>query len=103
MGAFKETLGDELFSWADRKPTFDGQTYEPARDHKRLGKQYLRTWNCMKDGQWRTLEQISKETGDPQASISARMRDFRKSKFGGHSVERKHIDSGLFAYRLLVS
>ena len=55
----------------------------------------------MSDGNWRSLRAIENETGYPQASVSARLRDFRKAKFGGHTVERKRIEGGLFVYRLI--
>jgi len=54
----------------------------------------------MSDGQWRTLGELSALTGDPEASISARLRDLRKPRFGGLTVERKYIRRGLFAYRV---
>lgn len=82
---------------------FDGPTYDPARDYERLRGQSLRVFNCMSDGKWRTLAEISVLTGDPEASISARLRDFRKSKFGSHTVNRRHIEFGEYEYQLLVN
>jgi len=38
-------------------------------------------FSLLKKGQWLTLEEISKKTGFGTASISARLRDFRKEKF----------------------
>lgn len=84
-------------------PHFDGETYDPQRDHARLTGQIGRVFDCMKDGRWRSLDSIARITGDhSHASISARLRDLRKDKFGGHTVERKHIKAGLFHYRLIV-
>lgn len=103
MGGMKDLFGDTPVESADSLPHFDGETYDPSLDHKRLGAQYLRTFNLMKDEKWRTLDQISVATGDPAASVSARMRDFRKEKFGGHDVQRVRRDSGLFFYRLVVN
>ena len=62
-------------------------------------------FDAMRDGQWRTLEAISMSTGAPQASVSARLRDFRKEKFGGHHVERRRMKElgGLFEYRLALA
>ena len=82
---------------------FDGETYEASRDHDRLQSQLSVTFNLMQDGKWRTLAEISEGTGYPQASVSARLRDLRKQKFGGHAVLRKHIDRGLFTYQLLLN
>lgn len=97
MGSMKDVLGDTPL---DRIPHFDGETYNAARDHKRLGEQHLRVWEVMKDGKWHSLAALTKLTGAPGASVSARIRDFRKNKFGGHKVERKSAGSGTFMYRL---
>lgn len=86
---------------APRVIQFDGKTYDPARDGMRLGAQLLRVWALMSDGKWRTLAEISINTGDPQASVSARLRDIRKPKFGGHAVEVIHLGRGLYQYRLV--
>ena len=80
--------------------TFDGQTYVEGRDKTRLMSQLRDVKKVMIDGQWLTLEQISCITGHPQASVSARIRDLRKPKFGGHTVERRHVRRGLFQYKL---
>ena len=45
--------------------------------------------NLMLDGEWRSLEDISLATGHPQASVSARLRDFRKADFGSHFVRKR--------------
>ena len=78
----------------------DGTTYIPERDYDRLNAQHLRVYDAMKDKQWRTLKQIHWITGDPEASVSARLRDFRKKRFGKHFVQRRHIEGGLWEYRL---
>jgi hypothetical protein len=58
----------------------------------------------MLDGRWRTLRQISDATGSPEASVSARLRDMRKPRFGLSTVERERMgDDGLHRYRLLAS
>ena len=71
-------------------PEFDGAAYEPKLDWRRLV-EILRVYDCMKDGQWRAFSDIEGATGDPQASISAQLRNLRKPKFGGHQVEKKRI------------
>ena len=85
-------------------PPIDGDTYVPPLDGVRLGKQHQAIFNLMRDGTWRTLQWIEEDTGYPQASISARLRDFRKVRFGGHLVQRRrHPDyKGLWQYRLLM-
>ena len=80
---------------------FDGADYNPELDKVRLTGQMKRIWNVMKSGRWMTLKGIEEITGDPQASISAQLRCFRKKKFGGFTVERERVeDSGLYRYRL---
>jgi hypothetical protein len=81
---------------------FGGATYDEALDGERLNGQYERVWAAMLDAKWRTLAQIALITGDPPASISARLRDFRKASNGAHAVERKRVAGvpGLHVYRL---
>ena len=85
----------------NQKTLFDGLTIDPDQDNQRLGDQSHVVFDLMADGIWRTLRSIEDITGYPQASVSARLRDFRKEKFGGHKVERKRMDGGLFVYRLI--
>jgi hypothetical protein len=83
---------------------FDGYTYDPDYDKERLSRQFYRVFNAMKDGVPRTLAEIARITGDPEASISARLRDLRKPQFGGHIVirtSRAERKRGLFEYQLL--
>lgn len=79
---------------------FDGETIEPARDHDRLRAQLHRVLNAVSDHEWKTLLKLSMETGDPEASVSARLRDLRKDKFGGYTIERRYAGGGLWEYRL---
>ena len=82
---------------------FDGATYDPNLDHHRLAKQLLRVFAVMRDGKWRTLEEVSTIVVAPEGSVSARLRDFRKDKFGGHEVERRRRgdeERGLWEYRV---
>lgn len=93
----------DLFSWVppqimgDR----DGYTYDPARDRARLDGQAGAVWRFMADGLWHTPEAIEAATGHNWAAAGARLRDFRKPSFGGHTVERMSCGKGLFAYRLI--
>lgn len=80
---------------------FDGETYDEALDEDRLKTQLARVRALMWDQRWRTLDDISRATGDPHASVSARLRDLRKGKFGAHIVERERVKRGLYRYRLL--
>ena len=83
--------------------TRGGYTFVPSRHTSRLNEQHRRVLGVMKDGNWHTLSAISMQTGDPEASVSARIRDFRKKKFGGMTVERRYVAHGLHEYRLIVS
>ena len=103
--------------WEPGELFFDGETYDHDRDGKRLGTQYIAVWACMltdavpftdeKGCRWLigliwTLADISKDTGAPEASVSARIRDFRKPRFGEHIVEDEPPvgKKGLWRYRL---
>ena len=60
--------------------------------------------STLANSRWRTLAEIEAACGDPQASISARLRDFRKVEFGEHAVERRRRGvgyRGLFEYRVV--
>ncbi len=80
----------------------DGETFEPARDRVRLDGQALDVWQFMADQKWHTPAEIEAGTGHNWASASARIRDWKKPKFGGYSVDRMWIGNGVFAYRLEV-
>lgn len=74
---------------------------EAARE-QRLINQLSDIKRLMADGSWRTLQEINELTGHPPASISAQLRHLRKKRFGGHTVEKEHVGSGLYRYRLLM-
>lgn len=83
---------------------FNGSDYNPKTDNARLSGQIQRIFNLMKDQKWRTLSEIEGVTKDPQASISAQLRNLRKERFGSHVVEKINIgdpERGLFAYKLV--
>ena len=82
---------------------FDGETIDHERDSQRLGAQLARVKAVMDDGQWRTLAQICACTGDVESGVSARLRDLRKARFGGHTVNRRYIARGTFEYQLVKS
>lgn len=81
---------------------FDGKTYDPKLDKKRLTTQLDKVWVIMQDGGWHSLGVLVEKCGGTEASISARIRDLRKLKFGGHTVNRRRIANGLFVYQLEV-
>ncbi len=87
-----------------RRAQFDGITYDPKLDYQRLSGQLKRVFGVMVKGGWHTLAEIAQQTGDQsEAAISARLRDLRKSKFGGFEVERRRrgaAKKGLWEYHL---
>ena len=94
MSAFKEAmLGDQ---------PFDGITYVASRDHARLSGQLAKVRSILADRQWHTLAEIAKAVGGSEAGVSARCRDLRKTRFGGHLIERKHFSNVLWQYRLAI-
>jgi len=83
---------------------FDGRTYDSSVDKGRLVRQLAKVKRLMLDGEWRTLDEIATEVDSPPASVSARLRDLRKEKFGGYTVDRrrKGPTRGLFEYRVSI-
>lgn len=84
---------------------FDGVTYDPALDKGRLMSQLKRVFDVMADGSWHTLPEIAAAAGGSEPSVSARLRDLRKPKFGSYGIERRRrveLDAraGLHEYRL---
>jgi hypothetical protein len=70
----------------------------------RLNTQLAAVRQVLSDGRWRTIAEIHREVVTrhgiqaSEASISSRVRDLRKSKFGAYQVGRRYIDNGLWAY-----
>lgn len=89
----------------DTVPRFDGPACDPALDQKRLTRQVGRVFDLVKDGRWRTLQEIADATGDPHASISAQLRHLQKPRFGAYVVEKRRRSplSGTWEYRLVLA
>lgn len=81
----------------DVQPSFDGPDLEPA-DTTRLSRQLDRVEAYMLQAGWQTLREIEAVTGYPQASISARLRDLKKLRFGGYCVQRRRRSQGTWEY-----
>lgn len=79
---------------------FDGETIDDKRDTSRLQIQLAKVRSFMWDGRWHTIPEVAEATGAPEASVSARFRDLRKTKFGAYNVERRYVSNGLFEYRI---
>lgn len=99
--------GQHQLALAYHKPAyFDGETYDYNLDLDRLETQLGRVFAVMRDGQWRSLPEIRTEISrrfggtDSESGISARLRDFRKARFGRLVVERKRRSGGVFQYRI---
>ena len=82
-------------------PTFGGSTFDPARDRERLNAQLARVLEAMSDGKPWTLKELIAKCGGTEASVSARIRDLRKAKFGGHRVRSTCVERGLWVYRIV--
>ena len=80
---------------------FDGITINEERDNGRLQRQ-LQVVRCvmLERPIWYTLAELSRRTNFPESSVSARLRDLRKARFGGYQVDRKYVDKGIWAYRV---
>lgn len=78
---------------------FDGATYEPAHDCDRLSGQLLAVFQATADHRWHTLAHLARVADASEASVSARLRDLRKDRFGSHVIERKRVDGGLYVYK----
>ena len=83
---------------------FDGDTYDRGQDRDRLLTQLSRVRNTLlrNAGKWFMLEELSKIADASEASISARLRDLRKRKFGSYTIERRRVPggNGLHEYRM---
>lgn len=83
--------------------SFGGSTLT-QRDIPRLSGQLGNVYEIMSDGAYRTLDQIVTEIKGrfgkvvTSQSVSARLRDLRKTKFGGYKVLRESVGAGLFKY-----
>jgi hypothetical protein len=83
------------------QPTFfDGRSFVQARDGERLATQHTRILEAMQSGGWWTLRELSAATGAPEASVSARIRDLKKTRFGSHKIESQYVRRGLWQYRM---
>jgi hypothetical protein len=82
---------------------FDGADYVHERDGKRLAKNHMKLKDLMQDQRFRTLSEISAITHIPEASVSAGLRDFRKEKFGRHTVNKNYLENGLYSYQLILN
>lgn len=85
-------------------PKFGGATFDADQDGKRLRAQVNKVREFMIGSGWVTLAKIAAALQIPEASASARLRDLRKEKFGGYTVQRRRSihGRGLHEYHLLI-
>jgi len=93
----------------EQQSLFDGATYDNTLDATRLTGQWLRVYQVLAGGEWLTLSEIQNaiteryQRHDSQTGISARIRDFRKEKFGSRTVNtrrRGNPKDGVWEYQL---
>lgn len=94
---------DAPASPTSKSDRFNGSDYDHNRDKDRLSSQLERVYNAMQDGCWRTLGDIGALTNDPPASVSAQLRHLRKTRHGGHTVNKKYTQRGLWHYQLILN
>ena len=100
-------MHSDLFTYTPSIPNlhFKGETYNAAFDCERLSDQQRRVYEVMRGGRWRTLREIASITGDPEASISARLRDFSNHAYLRQFFRMTHRRRGegrhgLFEYQV---
>lgn len=74
-------------------PTPGGATFVQEIDGVRLNRQQAAVYSVMADGRFRTLREIADLTGFPEASVSARLRDYRKPPLN-RDVQRRRKRTG---------
>lgn len=84
--------------------SFDGETFDQELDGKRLTTQLARVFAVLRDQKWHLLSDFRATCPGSENGISARIRDFRKPRFGAYTVERRRVEgaSGLWEYRLVI-
>ena len=85
---------------------FDGYTYDESRDESALASQLDAVRNAMMNGQWWTYKQLREhlqrhhQINATDTSLSARIRDLRKIRFGGYKVQSRHKTRREWEYRI---
>lgn len=62
--------------------------------------QLVRVFNAVRDHRWHTLVGLSNKVSAPPQSVSARLRDLRKVRFGGYQIDRAPLRGNVYKYRL---
>lgn len=81
-----------------------GSTYSHALDGERIKGRRAQIFALMGDRKFRSLTEIANTVGGSEAAASARLRDFRKAKYGSYTVIGKRFGdkkSGFWKYQVL--
>lgn len=85
----------------DLRPAFDGETFDEERDGARLSRQLRLVRDAMASGGWFTLAQLARRVEASETSVSARLRDLRKPRYGAHTIELQYAGQGVWLYRMV--
>ena len=75
-------------------------------EKKRMGGNMLKVFRIMKDGKWRTIDEIRHlGVSSPPQSVAIYLRAFREPRYGSHEVPKRklRINARIFEYRLIVN
>ena len=79
---------------------FDGPTYDPALDEVRLKGQIQDVFECLRGGKWWSVRTIASYTNHPAPSVSAQVRNLRKTKHGAWEIECRRSWLGQYEFHL---
>lgn len=82
-------------------PLFDGRTFDQDRDGDRLKNALERVRRLLRSGRAWTAVELAEAAGCSETGVTARVRDLRKAKFGGHVIESKCVAGGKWTYRMV--
>lgn len=85
----------------NKEPDFDGADYQPDRDKQRLTTGQHKVRMYMENAGWKTIMQISEALDMYPPSVSADLRNLRKERFGGRTVDRRYVRNGVYEYYLV--
>lgn len=83
---------------------FGGNTFQAEFDLERLTSALDRVRALMRDHRWYSLAELAAACQCSEAGASARLRDCRKPRHGGHIIERRRRGDptrGVFEYRMV--
>lgn len=93
-------------SLLDLPVRFDSGVTLTPEDHVRLGAQIARVKAVLETGRWYTVPDLQDaiwehfRVRDPENSLQAQIRNLRKPKHGGHTIERKR-EGNCWYFRLM--